>query len=325
MLVTVITATHNRPELLAEAMASIRAQSFGRDCEIIIASNGETDCSLSQQVAEQFDCRFFAIPEANRSYARNLAIAQARGEWIAFLDDDDLWLPDKLKLQLAFAAETRADCIFTDFILRNGLAPEAALRQDGNDRVHRVGPYKQFSIQESMLIWRSGSGGCSTVLVKRQALLAVGGFDTAMTLTEDWDLWRRLSQSCTVAFLHEVLSVCRTHGVNGEAHAMLRPWRCTYWDLYHGFKLIRDCPPDLRHMIPTVLRFLAWRACFLYPVHVLGGLKPLRGPFQRARVLVKRRMFGAGPGPVTRLRARLRIKRRVNAFVGREVFPVVRQ
>ena len=76
-LVSVVVPTHNRPEMLDEAVASVRAQKSFSDYEIIIASNGESNPLLSRRVATKFGCRFIMLADANRSFARNIAIGAA--------------------------------------------------------------------------------------------------------------------------------------------------------------------------------------------------------------------------------------------------------
>src|SRR5258708_39467781 len=95
-LVSIVVPTINRPKMLAEALASVRAQNF-TDYEIIVVSNGENDemCRQSREAAA--GCIYLELDHGNVSAARNAGIAQANGEWIAFLDDDDLWLPHKLE------------------------------------------------------------------------------------------------------------------------------------------------------------------------------------------------------------------------------------
>jgi hypothetical protein len=139
-------------------------------------------------------------------------------------------------------------------------------------------------------------------------MLAAGGFDTKMALSEDWDMWRRLSQTCRVSYLDEVLSIVRTHGVNGEDHAILRPWRCTYWDIYFWIKAIRGCPAELRHMIPKVFAAAAKRTFVMCPLYTVRG----------ARAAIAKHVM-----PWTlrrRLRSWLRPRRRINALFDREIF-----
>src|SRR5258707_14358159 len=114
-LVSVIIPTHNRPEMLAEALASVRAQTFA-DYEIIVVSNGESANMRRASRHAAAGCIHLELERGSVSAARNFGIARAKGEWIAILDDDDLWPPNKLERQVAEARRTGADMITGDFV-----------------------------------------------------------------------------------------------------------------------------------------------------------------------------------------------------------------
>ena len=318
-LISVIIPTHNRADMLAQALASVQAQTF-TDFEILVISNGETpkNADVSKRVSWRAGAQWLYMSEGNRSLARNLAIKTAKGEWIAFLDDDDLWNPRKLALQMAAIRKTGVDCLFTDFILHD-VETEV-------DRVHHIKPVndavcKGLTVPERFMVWRAGTGGCSTVLVKREVLLALGGFDTKMTLCEDWDMWRRIAQKYKVGYIEDVLSILRTHSVNGENHAVRRPWFCTYWEVYHIAKAIRTCPPELRHMIPAMLQYIFKRAVIWHTLFVLAGfrignLTPFNKIFEWGRPIYRGIVGNEGNA----LRRWLRPRRRINALFRREIF-----
>jgi glycosyltransferase involved in cell wall biosynthesis len=116
-LVSVIIPTHNRPDFLRDAIASVKAQTF-TDYEIIVVSNGERSDKrqTSRALAVANGCLYLELSKGNVSLARNAGIERSRGEWIAFLDDDDLWLPHKLDRQIADARLTGADMIACDYV-----------------------------------------------------------------------------------------------------------------------------------------------------------------------------------------------------------------
>src|SRR5258706_3413956 len=135
--------------MLAETLASVRAQTF-TDYEIIVVSNGESDDirQASRESATAYDARYFALPDGNASVARNFGIEHAKGEWIALLDDDDLWLPNKLERQIAEADRTGADmgtCDFVEFyqdgreIIRRHRCPEGWSYFKSRSEERRVG------------------------------------------------------------------------------------------------------------------------------------------------------------------------------------------
>lgn len=117
-LVSVITPAHNAGRFLAETVASVRAQTCG-DWEMVIAENGSTDDTrdiLGAAAREEPRIRTLVLDRPlGPAAARNAAMAEARGRYLAFLDADDLWAPEKLEAQLAFAATTGAALTHTTF------------------------------------------------------------------------------------------------------------------------------------------------------------------------------------------------------------------
>ncbi len=110
--ISVIIPTHNRPELVRRAIASVYAQdlaNFNEIVEVIVVINGNDVVTRSALLSlNQSNLTLLQIPEAGPSNARNVGVHQATGEWIAFLDDDDEWLPQKLRLQYAEAIVSTA-------------------------------------------------------------------------------------------------------------------------------------------------------------------------------------------------------------------------
>lgn len=114
--ISVVLITYNTGHLVERAIGSVLAQTF-RDFELIVVDDGSTD-DTEARLAARTDLRYFKIPNGGPAGARNHGIAAARGRWIAFLDSDDAWYPEKLALQAAVAGDPRfAACglIFTDY------------------------------------------------------------------------------------------------------------------------------------------------------------------------------------------------------------------
>ncbi len=129
--VSVIIPTHNRPQMLAEAVESVLAQTF-QDFEIIMVLNGasvETG-EMARRFAADPKVKIAEMEDSTLAASRNVGLEHAAGEWIAFLDDDDIWLPDKLQVQLDAARETGADLICCNFCFfnRDGIIEHRALR-----------------------------------------------------------------------------------------------------------------------------------------------------------------------------------------------------
>jgi glycosyltransferase involved in cell wall biosynthesis len=271
-LVSVVIPTHNRPDFLSEALASVRAQTF-TDYEIIVVSNGESSemAERSLAVAAQFGARWFMLPEGNPSLARNFAAGQAEGEWLAFLDDDDIWLPHKLERQLAAAGEESADMVSCDYIafFLNG-------RQ--NTWQPRLPDGWTYTKGLSHYIWWAQP---SSVLVRKTAFDRAGGFDPHQLYAEDRDLWRRVSWRHTLCQVEEALMRYRC----GHASLMLNRRAVCRYDLRHFIKMRFDTPQEFRSTLPNAAIFVLPRLAEL----VIPKL--LRQPFHPERLQRKWKMI----------------------------------
>ena len=204
MLVSVVVPSHNRARLLRRTLQSIRAQHLD-DLEIVVVDDGSTDDS--QAVAAAADPRVVVVRNqkpAGVSAARNCGIAAARGDWIAFCDDDDVWSPDKLTRQLAAANQARADWAYAgDVNVDEGL------------RVLSGGPPPDpDAVVAQLPRWNPLASGGSNVVVRASVLAAAGGFDPTLRRTEDWDLWIRLARIGPPACAREPLVAYRFHPGN---------------------------------------------------------------------------------------------------------------
>jgi glycosyltransferase involved in cell wall biosynthesis len=194
--VSVGILTHNRPGTLAQAIASVRAQAI-IDYEIIVVSNGEGDDArrASHDIATAHGGRYFALPEANVSAARNLAIKSVKGEWIAVLDDHDLWLPTKLARQVETARRTGADLITTDYV---------QFYQDGTAVIRRARLLDGRSYPQGKSFMAIGELPSSAIM-RKSVIQKLGGFAPRQRFGEGLDMWRRLSWGHKNHQLEEVL------------------------------------------------------------------------------------------------------------------------
>jgi len=185
--VSVIIPTFNRATLLRRAIGSALCQTVS-DVELVVADDASTD-HTAETVRSFHDQRIvFLRHSVNQGVAaaRNTAIANARGEYVAFLDDDDEWLPDKLRLQLR------------QF---EGADAGVALVCSGNYEVDtatnrilaEITPALRGQVFDQLLT-RGSFNRTSTVVVRARCLEAVGPFDPALKYGEDFDLWLRLAR-----------------------------------------------------------------------------------------------------------------------------------
>jgi glycosyltransferase involved in cell wall biosynthesis len=198
-MVSVIIPTFNRLPLVREAVGSVCAQR-GAAYETIVVDDGSTD-GTADALEREFGTRIRVLRTANRGVAaaRNRGVAASRGDHLAFLDSDDLWLPDKLAAQVAFfAAHPRAEICQTDEIwLRNGV---------------RVNPCAHHG-KPSGDIFTASLQRClvspSAVMLRRAVFERAGGFDESLPACEDYDLWLRIARETPVWLIDRPLVVKR--------------------------------------------------------------------------------------------------------------------
>lgn len=182
--VSVITPTYNRAKFLTEAILSVLAQTY-YDLELIIVDDGSVDDTRS--VLEPFfsdtRVRYFYQENQGQSSARNFALAQSGGEFIAFLDSDDIWSSDKLEKQVAvFDANPNVDIVHGD---------EAMINEQGT--VVSLENMKRYSGHITLQLLADNSVSITTALVRRRCFDEMGGFDTSLGVADDYELWLRFS------------------------------------------------------------------------------------------------------------------------------------
>ena len=218
-LVSVVLPTFNRLRFLRPAIESVYAQTF-TDWELIIADDGsdpETRQYL-QSVADHGRVRMVWLSHTGRpSMVRNAALLRAGGEYIAFLDSDDLWAVHKLQRQIeTLRARTNCRWSYTGFVRVDARGNPLA-----EERLRHWVPY-EGDIFEHVVTGRAAIRTPS-VLATRELLAQTGGFDEAMLSAEDYDLWLRLALHSEVAIVDEPLVHVRYHDENHT-----RDWQSAY-------------------------------------------------------------------------------------------------
>lgn len=200
---SVVLPTYNRAGLIARTIQSVLDQTW-ESWELIIIDDGSTD--ETAQVVSPFlkDARIRYLRQTNsgQAVARNRGISTATGDYIAFLDSDDLWLPMKLELQAeALMRDPSIDVVY-------GQVEYIGLDDRKLDLPTRRG--------QSGIIWRrllyDNCISFVTATVKRNRLLEHGGMDEAVRRGDDYDLWLRLAPSCRFHFQDKVVAQIRVEG-----------------------------------------------------------------------------------------------------------------
>lgn len=197
--VSVIIPTYNRAYLLREALASVLAQKNVRPLEVIVIDDGSTDETF--RVLEQFLSRitYFYQRHGGVSSARNRGVCISSGEWIAFLDSDDLWKPEKLSRHWDFVRAHPGILI--------SQTEEIWIRKG-----QRVNPKKYHEKPEGFCFDRLLERcliSPSAVMIHRSLFDKVGLFDESMPACEDYDLWLRIGYRYPVGLLREPLVIKR--------------------------------------------------------------------------------------------------------------------
>ena len=197
-LVSVIIPTYNRAAMLRDAVESVLSQTF-RDFELIVVDDGSTDGTGRLLAGYGDRLKVLRTRRRGVSAARNRAAAEAGGRWLAFLDSDDLWLPEKLERQLAAHAENPE--------YRFSHTDEVWVR-----RGRRVNPMKKHA-KRGGRIFEWCLPMCrispSSAMIDTGLFGRLGGFDRAYRVCEDYEFWLRLTAAEPVLYVDRKLIVKR--------------------------------------------------------------------------------------------------------------------
>jgi glycosyltransferase involved in cell wall biosynthesis len=195
VVVSVVIPTHNRLWTLPAAVESVCGQRFDR-WELIVVDDGSTDHTCDWMAQHAPGARYIYQENRGVSAARNRGIEASVGRYIAFLDSDDRWLPEKLSRQVSVMEDEGAMVSYTDEIwIRNGrrVNPRERHRKYDGD----------IFLQSLPLVIVSPS----SVMIEREVFRDVGLFDETLLACEDYDLWLRLTSRYTVRYIDEALIV----------------------------------------------------------------------------------------------------------------------
>lgn len=207
--VSAVITAYNSEAFVAEAIASALRQSVPVE-EILIVDDGSTD--RTREVVAGFDderVHYLFQENSGAGAARNRGIRQATGEFVAFLDADDIWLEDKTRLQSDYLAA------HAEVALVSGLAEWWNLVK-GTRRLRGEAPASGKILRRELLV-RNVIGNPSMCMARRTALLEAGLFDGSLRLCEDYDLWNRMAARFEVAVLPNPVVVYRWHPENKSA------------------------------------------------------------------------------------------------------------
>lgn len=270
--VSVIIPNFNRIESFQKAVLSVLNQSY-KDFELITIDDGsdikviEENKKFIDNVKEKYndvDIKFLENKENKGvSYSRNKGIKEAKGDYIALLDSDDLWLPKKLELQVKFIQQTNFRVVHTEEIwIRKGV---------------RVNPMKKHKKGGGDIFYRSLElclMSPSSIILEKTIFDDYGYFDESMPVCEDYDLWLRITSKERVGFIEKPLII----KYGGHADQLSKKYEAMdRWRVYSLIKLLESKQLKLEQEI-EVKKMINKKANILYN----GAMK--RGKLEDAKI-----------------------------------------
>ena len=222
--VSVVIPAHNAAAFIAEALDSVFAQDL-TDPEVVVVDDGSSDRTAQVVRGYGRGVRLLTQPASGSARARNAGIAATTAELIAFLDADDLWVPEKSALQIpVLERDETIALVFSDMIAFDeaGVAPRTYFRERG---------FRGRCAPSSIFLHDMVS--TPTVVLRRSCLATVGLFDDSLPIGQDTDLWFRIALAFPFTFVDRPLVRRRLHAVNVTRNARLLA-RCTVevWERY---------------------------------------------------------------------------------------------
>lgn len=200
MISVIITTYAREMQILRRAIETVYKQTY-RDIELIVVNDYPPYKNLIQELLSEYEKVVFLSHDERKGacQARNDGLYASRGEYIAFLDDDDEWEDEKLEKQLEFMRTQNVDFVYCSGITLNDITGQ----KNRIPFIHGC----QNGEYVSELLKGNFMGGCSFPLMKRSVLIELGGFDVDMPSSQDYELWLRAAENHTIAFLNETLVI----------------------------------------------------------------------------------------------------------------------
>ena len=218
-LVSAVIPTFDNAEMVVEAVRSVLDQTWPR-MEVVVVDDGSTDDTLVRLKEFADRIRVVRMEHQGPAVARNAGIRASAGEYIGFLDSDDLWMPEKVDKSMAALRATRdPGVVYTG----------VRIRETDTGRSYLLPQYTTSGWMARDLFLECKGVNTSTLVVKRECLDAVGGFDEEFFRAQDWDLMVRLAEKFPYVHVPEPLTERRMHK---------RSLSVTHRDLYAKYNLL---------------------------------------------------------------------------------------
>jgi glycosyltransferase involved in cell wall biosynthesis len=264
--VSVVVTCYNYGKFVAESLESLQKQTFS-DFEVIIVDDGSTDNSAEQICPYLKDCRFRYIKQKNggQANAKNRGIKESTAEFIAFLDADDLWEPEKLEKQTPLFARQEMGVVYSR---------AASIDPEGRPLpMHTLGQYLQprRSKVTEYLIY-DNFVPFSSAIVRKDCFNTFGVFDESLAMGIDWDLWLRFSTKYQFDYCEEPYLLYRVGHSGQMSKNLLERFRC-------ADRIVAKFKADFPDAVTsTVMQDTAYYSCCLrgYALRQYGLQYPLK-------------------------------------------------
>ena len=211
-LVSVIIPVYNGERYIVQTIDCVISQTY-KDIEIIIVNDGSTDKSY-EKIRPYLDLpniKYIEQENQGVAAARNKGINNSSGEFIAFLDQDDLWLPEKIERQIKiFENNPGIALVHSKFSFINGKG----------DRIEPLWQIRKAAGYCYKEIFFNNKIGMLTVIAKKKCIKEAGMFDEAIAVTDDYDLWLRITYYHPIGYIDESLAMYRYHGQNTSTNML---------------------------------------------------------------------------------------------------------
>ena len=207
-LVSVIMPVYNGERYISEAIESVLSQTY-QNLELIIVNDGSTDNSKTaiESYLQDPRIRYFEQPNAGVAAARNTAIKESQGKLIGFLDQDDFWYINKLKIQIEYLERHKnISLVYSDYEVIDEI----------NNKIENASDKADYDLSKCdfVSLFIKNKIGILTVLTYKRCILSSGQFNQNLKGTDDYELWMKIALQYKLAYQPEVLAAYRSHGYN---------------------------------------------------------------------------------------------------------------
>lgn len=219
--ISVVIPCYNARRWIGATLRSVLAQELP-PAEVVVVDDGSRDGSAEQVERDFPQVRVVRQANAGVAAARNRGVREARGDWVAFIDADDIWRPAKLRRQCeALRAEPAAELCYSAWEVWPSETPEPPPELLRAAPAAQPGPrgWVYCDLLLDCAVWTS------TTLMRRSLFTDLGGFDESLRVGEDYDLWLRASRRTRVVRVDEALALYRQHPTSLTRHVPTTNWQ----------------------------------------------------------------------------------------------------